>query len=143
MSIEMASAQTFDRHRTPTGGTEWHGSLEVFVGQRAQHGDKAVGVSAREKDDFIAADPGNLRGLDGIARVVRPRAPGNRDPIPNRVDPISRPLVPPGDVMRDHTEPPPFGATDRSPFFIRAAFDEAGELGVGVGDLLLVLPFAE
>src|SRR5260370_35455594 len=95
MSIEMASAQAFDRQGTPTGRTERHGSLEVFVGQRAQHGDKTVGVSAREKDDLVTADACPLGALDGITRVVRPRAPGVRVPIPHGVAPISRPLVPP------------------------------------------------
>jgi hypothetical protein len=136
MPIEMAPTETFDRERTPTGRTEWHGSLEVFLGQRAEDGDETVGVSTGEKDDFVTADAGNLGSLDGIARVVRSRASGNRDPIPNRVDPISGPFVPPRDVMGGHSDPPPFGATNRSPFFVRAALDEGDELGVGVGDLL-------
>src|SRR2546427_10935789 len=99
MAIEMASAQAFDRQRTSTRGTERDGALEVLVGQRAHDGDQPLGVSAREKHDFFTADPGYLRGLDGIARVVSLRATRDRHSAANGVDPLSGPLVSPRHVM--------------------------------------------
>src|SRR2546423_14345612 len=124
MAVEVASTEAVDRQPAAAARAEGHAFPKVLVRKRAEERDKLVRVSTGEKGDFVAADPANLGGLDGIARVVRLRAPRDGDPVANRPDPSGGSLVTPGDVVRDHADRPAFAPTGRAPLLIGAGLDE-------------------
>ncbi len=135
MAVEMASAEAVDRQPAAAAGAEGHAFAKVLVRKRAEERDKLVRISTGEKGDFVAADPGNLGRLDGIARVVRLRAPRDWDPIANGPDPVRGSLVTPSNVMRYHADRPAFGTTGRLPLLFGAGLDERNQLRVGIHDL--------